>query len=63
VAVGLVSFNLRYEINMTKSVETTYEGLLMVTLHEIGHLLGFAPFLYNSFINPLTGEKLLKTIM
>ncbi len=52
---GAIFFNLNYLF--TESASALEENL-STTLHEITHILGFANYLFEYFINPNTGRFL-----
>jgi len=54
--LGLVSYNFATNWDLENAME--YENKLYTTLHEIGHILGLTPSLFDNFYNPLTGDRL-----
>ena len=38
--------------------DISFERDLITTMHELSHVLGFAPSLFEHYINPITKEKI-----
>lgn len=54
--LGLISYNFASKWDSNTPLE--YENSIYTTLHEMGHILGLTPSLFDNFINPNTGQKL-----
>jgi len=59
--MGFLDYNLHYKPNSTTNAFSYYENLISTTLHEFGHVLGFTAKIYENFINPYSGKRLLNT--
>lgn len=59
--LGVINYNFGSAWEGTS--ESAYEGDLLTTLHEITHILGFTPSLFNDYIDPSTGALLSNTVM
>jgi len=61
--IGSISYNLTYQPNTTETSSSYYENMLMTTLHELGHVLGFSEVMFDYFMDPNTGKRLTNTTM